>query len=293
MKTFNEYFESKDKQVYYEFFKSKKKLYINSEHFIVDQDNNKIFDKPIYDYLYGNNPIQDLSRDLYDKNLYFANFELKELEKVFFLFLHKNSSKEIQKEMSPLSKNIYQQDVLETNDAFYKMILSKDFPKTFIDNLDIYQNDKAKLLDLFNFITRLLIFRISGDDLVKIILLMDEKDIEHVFEKLYDDRVGRKITIDNLFKIINAKKSAPTSYFERLIDAFVSNRNTNDKEIRILQKFVEDYNKNNPKNPIKPVNFEDLRMKNFAKKLPSGKDVLHSMGVSVLSTIADKLRGKL
>ena len=69
---------------------------------------------------------------------------------------------------------------------------------------------------------------------------------------------------------------------ERLINAFVTNRNTNDKEIAILERFIEQYNKNNPTDPIKPVNFDDLRMKNFTKGQLSVKDSLKAIGVSFL-----------
>ena len=81
-----------------------------------------------------------------------------------------------------------------------------------------------------------------------------------------------------MFQLINTKENAPTSYFERLINAFVTNRNTNDKEIAILERFIEQYNKNNPTDPIKPVNFDDLRMKNFTKGQLSFKDSLKTIG---------------
>ena len=81
-----------------------------------------------------------------------------------------------------------------------------------------------------------------------------------------------------MFQLINTKENSPTSYFERLINAFVTNRNTNDKEIAILERFIEQYNKNNPTDPIKPVNFDDLRMKNFNKGQLSVKDSLKAIG---------------
>ena len=293
MQTFNEFLNKKNNETYSEFFKNKKQLnlYVNEKYFIIDQDNQIIINKPIYDYLHNPNPVHDLAKDLATKELGFFSFSHDELQKIFFLFLNKNSSKELQKYMSPWSAGILKAD-LSKNNSFLDMVMDESFTKKLINNLDIYKNDKAKILDIFDFITRLLIFRLDGEDLVKIILFIDDKDLEYVFQKLHDDRVGRKLNMDNLFDIINAKSSAPTSYFERLLNAFVSNRNTDDREIKILQKFIEDYNKNNPKDPINPINFEDLRLKNFTKRLPSATDLLKSIGTAAVSSITNSLRRK-
>ena len=119
-------------------------------------------------------------------------------------------------------------------------------------------------------------------------------DWEYVFEKLHKEGFNfrQRITIDNLFQIINTKKNARASYFKRLINAFVTNRNTNDKEIAILERFIEQCNKNNPNDPIKPVDFNDLRMKNIIKRRPSVKDSLIAIGVSFLANITNKFKLK-
>jgi hypothetical protein len=64
------------------------------------------------------------------------------------------------------------------------------------------------------------------------------------------------------------------------------------KEIMDKIVWLEQYNKNNPSDPIKPVNFNDLRMKNIIKRRPSVKDSLIAIGVSFLANITNKFKLK-
>ena len=290
MKTFYEFVNEKNVELYNEFFNSKKNLYVNNEFFIIDEENNKILENSIFDYLNKNNPIEQLSEDLSDKNYSYSNFSIDELQKIVILFLRKNSPKEIKYFISTKSEKNSIKNQLKIYDPYIYLIANSSFQRNLIDHLDDYKNIKGKIKEIFDFLISFAVYKLKGEDFIKFILYLNDNELEYVFEKLYDDNAGRQITIDNLFQLINSKKNAPTSYFERLINAFVTNRNTDDKEIKILQKFVEDYNKNNPNDPIKPINFEDLRMKNFSKKLPSAKDSLKSFGVSFLATMANKLK---
>lgn len=292
MKTFNEFLNEKNTKVYNEFFNLRKKLLLNNQYNITDEQNKKIIENSIFDYLSKDNPIEQLSKDLSDKGYSYANFPIEELQKIVLVLLNKNSPKEIEYHMSPSSRDFSERNPLKIYDPFIYLMDSPSFQRSLIDNLDDYKKYEGKIKEIFDFLMSFAVYKLKGEDFIKFILYLNDDELEYVFEKLYEDNIGRKITIDNLFQLINAKKNASASYFERLINAFVTNRNTDDREIKILQKFVEDYNKNNPTDPIKPVNFEDLRMKNFSKRIPSAKDGLKALGASFLTSMANKLKFK-
>jgi len=258
-------------------FFSRKKLLLNNE-YIVDQQNKKIIENSISDYLSTDNPTKELLKDLSDKGYSYKNFSREELGKIVLLFLHKNSPKEIEYIMSPNSKPFLQRDAFAGWDPFLYLLISNFFSKNLIDNLDEYKKYKGKIKEIFDLLMEHVFYKLKGEDYFKFISYLNDDELENVFETLHKYYVGTKITIDNLFQLINTKENAPTSYFERLINAFVTNRNTNDKEIAILERFIEQYNKNNPTDPIKPVNFDDLRMKNFTKGQLSFKDSLKTIG---------------
>lgn len=274
-------------------FFSRKKLLVNNE-FIVDQQNKKIIENSISDYLSNDNPTKELLKDLSDKGYSYKSFPLEELEKIVLLFLHKNSPKEIEYIMSPLSRDVLERNPITIYDPFLHLVNSNFFSKNLIDKLDDYKKYNGKIKEIVDLLIGYVLYKLKGEDYIKFILYLNDDELEYVFEKLHKIgfNYGTRITIDNLFQLINTKENAPTSYFERLINAFVTNRNTNDKEIAILERFIEQYNKNNPSDPIKPVNFDDLRMKNFNKKKPSAIDSLKATGVSFLANMTNKFKLK-
>lgn len=291
METFNNFVNKKNIKVYNEFFNFRKNLLVNNE-YIVDQQNKKIIENSLSDYLSNDNPTKELLKDLSSKGYSYKNFPLEELQKIVLLFLHKNSPKEIEYIMSPLSKDVTERNPFAINDSFADLMLNPSFQRSLIDNLDDYKKYNGKIKQIFDLLIDWVLFKLKGEDYIKFIQYLNDNELEYVFETLYKYNYGTKITIDNLFQLINTKKNAPASYFERLINAFVTNRNTNDKEIAILERFIEQYNKNNPSDPIKPVNFDDLRMKNFTKKRPSAIDSLKATGVSFLANMANKFKLK-
>ena len=274
-------------------FFSRKKLLVNNE-YIVDKQNKKIIENSISDYLSKDNPTQELLKDLSSKGYSYKNFPLEELEKIILLFLHKNSPKEIQYIMSPLSRDVLERNPIEFYDPFAYLMDSKFFSKNLINNLDSYKKYNGKIKEIFDLLIGWVLYKLKGEDYIKFIQYLNDDELEYVFEKLHNEgfNFSQRITIDNLFQIINTKKNAPASYFERLINTFVTNRNTNDKEIAILDRFIEQFNKNNPSDPIKPVDFNDLRMKNIIKRRPSVKDSLIAIGVSFLASITNKFKLK-
>lgn len=274
-------------------FFSRKKLLVDNE-YIVDQKNKKIIENSISDYLNKDNPVKELLKDLSSKGYSYKNFSLEELEKIVLLFLHKNSPKEIEYIMSPLSRDVAERNPFEVYDPFGYLMDSKFFSKNLIDNLDYYKKYNGKIKQIFDLLIGWVLYKLKGEDYIKFIQYLNDDELEYVFEKLHKEgfNFSQRITIDNLFQLINTKKNAPASYFERLINAFVTNRNTNDKEIAILERFIEQYNKNNPNDPINPVNFDDLRMKNINKRRPSAIDSLKATGVSFLANIANKFKLK-
>jgi len=277
------------------FSKLRKKLLVNNG-YIVDQQNKKIIENSISEYLSKDNPIKELLKDLSSKGYSYKNISLEELEKIVLLFLHKNSPKEIQYVMSTLSKPDNERDLydvfIDNYDPFIFMLDSPTFYKNLINKLDDYKKYNGKIKEIFDLLINWFRRRLKGKDYIKFILYLNDDELEYVFEKLNKFNVGTTITVNNFFQLINTKKNAPTSYFERLINAFVTNRNTNDKEIAILERFIEQYNKNNPTDPIKPVNFDDLRMKNINKRRPSAIDSLIATGVSFLASITNKFKLK-
>ena len=274
-------------------FFSRKKLLVNNE-YIVDKQNKKIIENSISDYLSKDNPTKELLKDLSSKGYSYKNFPLEELEKIVLLFLHKNSPKEIQYIMSPLSRDVLERNPIEVYDPFAYLMDSKFFSKNLINNLDDYKKYNGKIKEIFDLLIGWVLYKLKGEDYIKFIQYLNDDELEYVFEKLHNEgfNFSQRITIDNLFQIINTKKNAPASYFERLINTFVTNRNTNDKEIAILDRFIEQFNKNNPSDPIKPVDFNNLRMKNIIKRRPSVKDSLIAIGVSFLASITNKFKLK-
>ena len=274
-------------------FNLRKKLLVNNG-YIVNKQNKKIIENSISDYLSNDNPTKELLKDLSSKGYSYRNFPLEELEKIVLLFLHKNSPKEIQYIMSPLSRDVLERNPIEFYDPFAYLMDSKFFSKNLINNLDDYKKYNGKIKEIFDLLIGLVLYKLKGEDYIKFIQYLNDDELEYVFEKLHKEgfNFSQRITIDNLFQIINTKKNAPASYFERLINAFVTNRNTNDKEIAILERFIEQYNKNNPSDPIKPVDFNDLRMKNIIKRRPSVKDSLIAIGVSFFANITNKFKLK-
>ena len=274
-------------------FNLRKKLLVNNG-YIVNKQNKKIIENSLSDYLSNDNPTKELLRDLSSKGYSYKNFPLEELEKIVLLFLHKNSPKEIQYIMSPLSRDVAERNPFEVYDPFAYLIDSKFFSKNLINKLDDYKKYNGKIKEIFDLLIGLVLYKLKGEDYIKFIQYLNDDELEYVFEKLHKEgfNFSHRITIDNLFQIINTKKNAPASYFERLINAFVTNRNTNDKEVAILERFIEQYNKNNPSDPIKPVDFNDLRMKNIIKRRPSVKDSLIAIGVSFFANITNKFKLK-
>ena len=196
--------------------------------------------------------------------------------------------------MSPLSRDVLERNPIEFYDPFAYLMDSKFFSKNLINKLDDYKKYNGKIKEIFDLLIGLVLYKLKGEDYIKFIQYLNDDELEYVFEKLHKEgfNFSQRITIDNLFQIINTKKNAPASYFERLINTFVTNRNTNDKEIAILDRFIEQFNKNNPSDPIKPVDFNDLRMKNIIKRRPSVKDSLIAIGVSFLANITNKFKLK-
>ena len=274
-------------------FFSRKKLLVNDE-YIVDKQNKKIIENSLSDYLSKDNPTKELLKDLSSKGYSYKNFPLEELEKIVLLFLHKNSPKEIQYIMSPLSRDVLERNPIEVYDPFAYLMDSKFFSKNLINNLDDYKKYNGKIKEIFDLLIGWVLYKLKGEDYIKFIQYLNDDELEYVFEKLHNEgfNFSQRITIDNLFQIINTKKNAPASYFERLINTFVTNRNTNDKEIAILDRFIEQFNKNNPSDPIKPVDFNNLRMKNIIKRRPSVKDSLIAICVSFLASITNKFKLK-
>lgn len=276
-------------------FFSRKKLSVNNE-FIVDQQNKKIIENSISDYLSNDNPTKELLKDLSSKGYSYKNFSPEELEKIVLLFLHKNSPKEIEDIMSHLRKPALQTNLsdifVDSYDPFIFLLDSPSFYRNLINKLDDYKKHNGKIKEIFDLLFGWFRKKLKGEDYIKFISYLNDVELDNFFETLHKNNVGTIITIDNLFKLINTKENAPASYFERLINAFVTNRNTNDKEIAILERFIEQYNKNNPTDPIKPVDFNDLRMKNIIKKRPSVKDSLIAIGVSFLANITNKFKLK-
>ena len=268
----------------------RKKLLVDNE-YIVDQQNKKIIENSLSDYLNKDNPTKELLKDLSSKGYSYKDFSTEELGKIVLLFLHKNSPREIEYIMSPNSKPLFKREAYPW-DPFLYVIGSNLFLKNLIDNLDDYKKYNGKIKEIFDSLFQYAFFNLKGEDYIKFISYLNVNELEDIFEKLHKYNYGTKITIDNLFQLINTKENSPASYFERLINAFVTNRNTSDKEIAILERFIEQYNKNNPTNPIKPVNFDDLRMKNFTKGQLSVKDSLIAIGVSFLASITNKFKLK-
>jgi len=285
MKTFNDFLNKKNEknvELYNEFFNLRKKLLVNNG-YIVEKKNKKIIENSLSEYLSKDNPAKELLKDLSSKSYSYKNFPLEELEKIVLLFLHKSSLKEIEYIMSFLSRDVSERNPFETYDPFLFMMDNPTFYKNLINNLDDYKKYNGKIKEIFDFLIGYVLYKLKGEDYIKFIQCLNDDELEYVFEKLHKEgfNFSQRITVDNLFQLINTKKNAPASYFERLINAFVVNRNTNDKEIAILERFIEQYNKNNPTDPIKPVNFDDLRMKNINKKNPV---------VSFLANIANKFK---
>jgi hypothetical protein len=276
-------------------FFPRKKLFVNNE-YIVDQQNKKIIENCLTEYLSKGNPTKELLKNLSDKGYSYKNFSPEELEKIVLLFLHKNSPKEIEDIMSHLRKPALQTNLsdifVDNYDPFIFMLDSPTFYKNLINNLDDYKKYNGKIKEIFDLLFGWFRKKLKGEDYIKFISYLNDDELDNFFETLHKNNVGTRITIDNLFQLINTKENAPASYFERLINAFVTNRNTNDKEIAILERFIEQYNKNNPRDPIKPVDFNDLRMKNIIKRRPSVKDSLIAIGVSFLASITNKFKLK-
>lgn len=274
-------------------FFSRKKLLVDNG-YIVDQKNKKIIENSLSEYLRIDNSTKELLKDLSSKGYSYKNFPLEELQKVVLLFLHKNSPKEIEYTMSPLSRDVLERNPITIYDPFLHLMDSNFFSKNLIDKLDDYKKDNGKIKQIFDLLIGYVLYKLKGEDYIKFILYLNDDELEYVFEKLHKEgfNFSQRITIDNLFQLINTKENASASYFERLINAFVTNRNTNDKEIAILERFIEQYNKNNPRDPIKPVDFNDLRMKNIIKGRPSVKDSLIAIGVSFLANITNKFKLK-
>ena len=274
-------------------FFSRKKLLINNE-YIVDQQNKKIIENSLSDYLSNDNPTKELLKDLSSKGYSYKNFPLEELQKIVLIFLHKNSTKEIEYIMSHYSRDVSERNPLEIYDPFLYLMDSKFFSNNLIDQLDDYKKYNGKIKEIFDLLIGYVLYKLKGEDYIKFILYLNDDELEYVFEKLHKEgfNFSQRITVDNLFQLINSKENAPASYFERLINAFVTNRNTSDKEIAILERFIEQFNKNNPTDPIKPVDFNNLRMKNIIKRRPSVKDSLIAIGVSFLASITNKFKLK-
>ena len=274
-------------------FNLRKKLLVNNG-YIVNKQNKKIIENSLSDYLSNDNPTKELLKDLSSKGYSYKNFPLEELQKIVLLFLHKNSTKEIEYTMSHSSRVPSERNPLEIYDPFVYLIDSNFFSKNLIDKLDNYKKYNGKIKEIFDLLIKWVLYKLKGKDYIKFIQYLNDDELEYVFEKLHKEgfNFSQRITIDNLFQIINTKKNARASYFKRLINAFVTNRNTNDKEIAILERFIEQYNKNNPSDPIKPVDFNDLRMKNIIKRRPSVKDSLIAIGVSFLANITNKFKLK-
>ena len=271
-------------------FFSRKKLLVNNG-YIVDQKDKKIIENSLSDYLNKDNPTKELLKDLSSKGYSYKDFSTEELGKIVLLFLHKNSPREIEYIMSPNSKPLFKREAYPW-DPFLYVIGSNLFRKNLIDNLDDYKKYNGKIKEIFDLLFGWFRKKLKGEDYIKFISYLNVNELEDIFEKLHKYNYGTKITIDNLFQLINTKENAPASYFERLINAFVTNRNTNDKEIAILERFIEQFNKNNPTDPIKPVDFNNLRMKNIIKRRPSVKDSLIAIGVSFLASITNKFKLK-
>lgn len=212
--------------------------------------------------------------------------------------MHKNSPKEIADIMSHLRKPALQTNLsdifVDSYDPFIFLLDSPSFYRNLINNLDDYKKYNGKIKEIFDLLIGYVLYKLKGEDYIKFILYLNDDELEYVFEKLHKEgfNFSQRITVDNLFQLINSKENAPASYFERLINAFVTNRNTNDKEIAILERFIEQFNKNNPTDPIKPVDFNNLRMKNIIKRRPSVKDSLIAIGVSFLASIKNKFKLK-
>ena len=134
-------------------FFTRKKLLINNE-YIVDQQNKKIIENSISDYLSNDNPTKELLKDLSRKGYSYKNFSPEELEKIVLLFLHKNSPKEIEDIMSHVKKPALQTNLsdifVDSYDPFIFMLDSPSFYRNLINNLDGYKKYNGKIKEIFD-----------------------------------------------------------------------------------------------------------------------------------------------
>lgn len=246
----------KKEEEYLEFFNifNSKKLTLNLNNFQIS-DETKILDKTLMDFLKEKNPILSFENFLKENKAGFNSFTPEDLQFIIITFLKKISYFKI-------FEFIPQKTLIAVSE-------SKDFIKNIIENLNNFyagNNNSSILAFIDDFLLEFQSANITGADIEKIIInLKNEELIKQVLEKFIKHDIFKNLNMDNLFYIIN-NKNASTKLIEFLLKEFVSNKFLNDKEISIIQNFINIYNKNNPKKKINLLNLDDLRIVPFRRK---------------------------
>jgi len=246
----------KKEEEYLEFFNifNSKKLTLNLNNFQIS-DETKILDKTLMDFLKEKNPILSFENFLKENKAGFNSFTPEELQFIIINFLKKIDYYKI-------FEHIPRKTLIAVSE-------SKDFVKNIIDNLNNFyagNNNSSILAIIDDYLLEFQSSSITGIDIAKIIInLKNEELIKEILEIFIKHDMFKILNMDNLFYIIN-NKNASTNLIEFLLKEFVSNKFLNDKEISIIQNFINVYNKNNSNNKINILNLDDLRIVPYRRK---------------------------
>ena len=219
--------------------------------------------KPINDYIKESNPIVSLGKDLSDKGLTFENFSDQDLGHVVLFFLTKNLPKEIEDSLG--KKGIYK---LNKSNLFLGMPNSftginpnwglkwrrNIFLEGLIDKLPLYFSDPEKIKQIIHFVVKYFHESLTSKHVIKIIKSLHNDSVSYIVANFIHFDLFRKIKMKDFLALLKEKEleDVSGSYLSDLIKGYLERKSgVNFSNVIKLSKYVFNYNKANPNNPIK------------------------------------------
>lgn len=219
--------------------------------------------KPINDYINESNPIASLGKDLNDKGLTFENFSDQDLGHVVLFFLTKNLPKDIEESLD--KKGIYK---LNKTNWFLGMSNSftginpnwglksrtNSFLESLFDRLPLYFSDPEKIKQIIHFVVKYFHESLTSKHVIKIIKSLHNDSVSYIIANFIHFDLFRKIEMNDFFALLKEKEleGVSSSYLSDIINGYLERKSgINSNNVVKLSKYVLNYNKANPNNPIK------------------------------------------
>jgi len=213
--------------------------------------------KPINDYIKESNPIASLGKDLNDKGLTFENFSDQDLGQIVLFFLTKNLPKEIEDSLGTkgINKLNKTNSFLGISNSFTGINLRKNsFLEGLFDRLPLYFSDPEKIKQVIHFVVKYFHESLTSKHVIKIIKSLHNDSVSYIVANFIHFDLFRKIEMKDFLALLKEKEleGVSGSYLSDLIKGYLERKSgINFSNVIKLSKYVFNYNKANPNNPIK------------------------------------------